>query len=143
MAALTANCDNCLYFVVVIEQYMTFPIHAPERISLTPVLAMLLQFNLKEREEVEKAARDPTAAGRPVKEIKRSLHKASSSSSSLSLSSTSSHGNRSSPSVVVQSSTHVDTPSSESTYTPPSFVTETSPEQQFPNSSAASVSQTC
>jgi hypothetical protein len=62
---------------------MTFPIQAPERVSLIPVLSMLLQFNIKEREEVDRAARDPAAAARPVKEIKRSLHRAAASSSSF------------------------------------------------------------
>ncbi len=57
---------------------MTFPINAPERMSLIPVISTLLQFNPKEIIEVDKSAKDPSWSSRPVKEIKRSLHKASS-----------------------------------------------------------------
>lgn len=57
---------------------MTFPINAPERMSLIPVISTLLQFNPKEMVEVDKSAKDPNWSSRPVKEIKRSLSKASS-----------------------------------------------------------------
>ena len=56
---------------------MTFPISSPERMSLVPVISMLLQFNPKEVIEVDKATKDPNWSMRPVKEIKRSLQTAS------------------------------------------------------------------
>lgn len=56
---------------------MTFPINSPERMSLVPVIATLLQFNPKEIVEVDKSSKDPNWSKRPVKEIRRSLHKAS------------------------------------------------------------------
>jgi hypothetical protein len=61
---------------------MTFPIAAPERMSLVPVIATLLQFNPKELIEVEKSSKDPAWNSRPVKEIKRSLNRASGLSNS-------------------------------------------------------------
>eukprot|EP01035_Chromulina_nebulosa_P018385 gene18385-24084_t len=70
----TVNMD---YLKNITLQYMTFPIASPERLSLIPVLATLLQFNSKEISEVDKAAKDPNWNTRPVKEIKRSLHRAS------------------------------------------------------------------
>ena len=56
---------------------MTFPLNSPERASLIPVISTLLQFNAKELVEVDRAAKDPAWNSRPVKEIKRSLDKAS------------------------------------------------------------------
>eukprot|EP00595_Chromulina_sp_UTEXLB2642_P001288 CAMPEP_0196768294 /NCGR_PEP_ID=MMETSP1095-20130614/42571_1 /TAXON_ID=96789 ORGANISM="Chromulina nebulosa, Strain UTEXLB2642" /NCGR_SAMPLE_ID=MMETSP1095 /ASSEMBLY_ACC=CAM_ASM_000446 /LENGTH=354 /DNA_ID=CAMNT_0042137661 /DNA_START=977 /DNA_END=2038 /DNA_ORIENTATION=- len=52
----TVNMD---YLKNITLQYMTFPISSPERLSLIPVLATLLQFNSKEISEVDKAAKDP------------------------------------------------------------------------------------
>ena len=43
------DCDCCF-------QYMTFPIQSSEKLSLVPVIAMLLQFSRKER-------RRPTRVG--------------------------------------------------------------------------------
>lgn len=73
----TVNMD---YLKNIMLQYMTFPIHSQERISLVPVISTLLQFNPKESHEVERAGKDPNWSLRPVKEIKRSLHRASQSS---------------------------------------------------------------
>jgi hypothetical protein len=43
------------YLKNVIFQYITFPIHAPERHSLVPVIAMLLQFSPPEMTKAMKA----------------------------------------------------------------------------------------
>ena len=59
-------------------QYMTFPTHSPEQLSLIPVIATLLQFNPKENDEVDKASKETVWNRRPVKEIKKSLQRASS-----------------------------------------------------------------
>lgn len=75
---------NMDYLKNVILQYMTFPIQSAERVSLVPVIAMLLQFNPKEMQEVDKATRDPNSNTRPIKEIRRSLHNASLASSTAS-----------------------------------------------------------
>jgi hypothetical protein len=55
---------------------MTFPILSPERSSLIPVIATLLQFNTKELSEVQTALKDPYNNNRQIKEIKRNLHSA-------------------------------------------------------------------
>jgi hypothetical protein len=39
---------NMDYLKNVVLQYMSFPVSSPERTSLVPVIAMLLQFNAKE-----------------------------------------------------------------------------------------------
>ena len=58
---------------------MTFPIQSPERASLVPVIATLLQFNSKEINEIEKSMKDAVSwNARPVKEIKKSIQRASS-----------------------------------------------------------------
>jgi hypothetical protein len=71
---------NMDYLKNIILQFMTFPVTSPERISLIPVIATLLQFNPKEIVEVDKVAKDPNSNTRPVKEIRRSLQNASMSS---------------------------------------------------------------
>ena len=76
---------NMDYLKNVVLQYMSFPVQCPERSSLVPVIAMLLQFNTKEFAHAEKALKEPIWGQRPVTEVKRALHKASSSSYSLSL----------------------------------------------------------
>ena len=55
---------------------MTFPVSSPERNSLVPVLAMLLQFNGKEMAEINKSQGGSLWGARPVKEVKRSLRAA-------------------------------------------------------------------
>eukprot|EP01038_Epipyxis_sp_PR26KG_P005758 gene5758-7949_t len=62
---------NMDYLKNVIIQYMTFPLQSSEKMSLVPVIAMLLQFNAKELAEVQKVNKDPTWGNRPVKEVKR------------------------------------------------------------------------
>jgi hypothetical protein len=58
---------------------MSFPVQSPERSSLVPVIAMLLQFNVRELAQAENALKEPIWSQRPVKEIKRALQKASAS----------------------------------------------------------------
>jgi hypothetical protein len=70
---------NMDYLKNVVLQYMSFPVQAPERASLVPVIAMLLQFNVKELAQVEKALKEPFFSQRPVKEVKRALSRASAS----------------------------------------------------------------
>ena len=53
-----------------LKQYMTFPIQATERLSLVPVIAMLLQFNTDELAEAEKALTHPIWEQRAPKEVK-------------------------------------------------------------------------
>jgi hypothetical protein len=55
---------------------MTFPVSAPERTSLVPVISMLLQFSAKELALVLK---EPQWGQRPVTEVKRALNKINSS----------------------------------------------------------------
>lgn len=50
---------------------MTFPVQSSEKLSLIPVIAMLLQFNGEELREVEKVNKDPVWGSLPVKEVKR------------------------------------------------------------------------
>ena len=65
---------------------MSFPAQSPERQSLVPVIAMLLQFSPREKQEVDRALRDPGlglgsvwTVPRPAKEVKkRSLRLAAS-----------------------------------------------------------------
>jgi len=49
---------NLDYLKNVVLQYMSFPVQAPERVSLVPVIAMLLQFNGKEVAQVIMKCRD-------------------------------------------------------------------------------------
>ena len=60
---------NMDYVKNVILQFMTFPIHAPERQSLVPVIGMLLQFDKKEAEQATKATINPSWEPRLPKEI--------------------------------------------------------------------------
>ena len=57
---------------------MTFPVNSPERNSLVPVLAMLLQFDSKELAEVDESRGASFWGSRPVKEVKRNLRVADS-----------------------------------------------------------------
>jgi len=50
---------------------MTFPIQSSEKMSLVPVIAMLLQFSPKELAEVQQANLTPSWVSRPVKEVKK------------------------------------------------------------------------
>ena len=59
------------YLKNIILQYMKLPIAAPERMSLVPVIATLLQFNKKELSEAEGAMKSPMWNSLPVKEVKR------------------------------------------------------------------------
>jgi hypothetical protein len=73
---------NMDYLKNIVLQYMSFPMQSPERISLVPVIAMLLQFNSKELAEAEQSLKDSLwSTARPVKEVKRNLMKASYTSS--------------------------------------------------------------
>ncbi len=60
---------NMAYLKNVVLQFMTFPLAAPERWSLVPVIGTLLQFNPAEVKAAETAARNPSWNTRPVKEI--------------------------------------------------------------------------
>ena len=62
---------NMDYLKNIILQYMKLPIAAPERMSLVPVIATLLQFNKKELTEAEGAMKSPMWNSLPVKEVKR------------------------------------------------------------------------
>ena len=68
---------NMDYLKNVVLQYMSFPVQAPERGSLVPVIAMLLQFNVKEVNMVESALKEPVWGQIPVKEVKRALNRVS------------------------------------------------------------------
>ena len=68
---------NMDYLKNVVLQYMSFPVQAPERGSLVPVIAMLLQFNVKEVNMVESALKEPVWGQIPVKEVKRQLNRVS------------------------------------------------------------------
>ena len=60
------------YLKNIILQYMKLPIAAPERMSLVPVIATLLEFNKKELSEAEGAMKAPSMWNSlPVKEVKR------------------------------------------------------------------------
>ena len=50
---------------------MRLPIAAPERTSLVPVIATVLQFSRSELEEAENAMKTPVWSTLPVKEVKR------------------------------------------------------------------------
>jgi len=49
---------------------MTFPVQAPERLSLVPVIAVLLQFSVTELSEAENALKHPVWEPRAPKEVK-------------------------------------------------------------------------
>jgi len=52
---------------------MKLPMAAPERMSLVPVIATLLQFSSGELAEAEGAMKAPMWTSLPVKEVKRSF----------------------------------------------------------------------
>lgn len=62
---------NMDYLKNIILQYMKLPVTAPERMSLVPVIATLLQFNKTELGEAEGALKAPVWSSLPVKEVKR------------------------------------------------------------------------
>ena len=43
---------HVIAYQTVLLQYMSFPLQSPEKVSLVPVIATLLQFNAKELEQV-------------------------------------------------------------------------------------------
>lgn len=59
---------------------MKLPIAAPERMSLVPVIATILQFSKSELTEAEGAMKMPVWASLPVKEVKHLKAGGSSSS---------------------------------------------------------------
>jgi len=62
---------NMDYLKNIVVQYMSFPAQSPERVSLVPVIAMLLQFSPEEINDVEKAcSNNDSVTGLPVREIK-------------------------------------------------------------------------
>jgi hypothetical protein len=60
---------NVHYLKNIVLQYMTFPLAAPERLSLVPVIATLLQFTKAELKEASASAQNPNWASRTVKEM--------------------------------------------------------------------------
>lgn len=64
---------NMAYLKNVVLQFMVFPLTAPERLSLVPVISMLLQFAPDELRQATAAARNPNFSPRPVKEIVASM----------------------------------------------------------------------
>jgi hypothetical protein len=58
------------YLKNIILQYLSFPSASPERNSLLPVLALLLQFSPAELKSVEEASLVSSWTTRPVKEVK-------------------------------------------------------------------------
>lgn len=69
------------YLKNIVLQYMSFPPASPERNSLVPVLALLLQFSPTELKTAEEASRSPSWTPRPVKEVKISVRNGEKSSS--------------------------------------------------------------
>ena len=65
---------NMDYLKNIVVQYMSFPPQSPEKVSLVPVIAMLLQFSPKEMSDIEKACHNTESVTTlPVKEIKSRL----------------------------------------------------------------------
>lgn len=60
---------NMDYLKNVIFKYMTFPIQAPERVSLVPVISMLLQFAPQEAAIAIQSAQNPRWDPKPAKTI--------------------------------------------------------------------------
>lgn len=58
------------YLKNIILQYISFPPASPEKNSLLPVLALLLQFSPAELKIAEEASRSPSWTSLPVKEVK-------------------------------------------------------------------------
>jgi chromosome segregation ATPase len=54
---------NMDYLKNIVVQYMSFPVASSERMSLIPVIAMLLQFSSRELTDVHKANRDAVGGG--------------------------------------------------------------------------------
>lgn len=61
---------NMDYLKNIVLQYMSFPPSSPERNSLVPVLALLLQFTPAELKATEDASRVPLWSSRTIKEVK-------------------------------------------------------------------------
>ena len=53
---------NMDYLKNIVVQYMTFPIQSSEKLSLVPVIAMLLQFSRKELADVQRANQEAVAS---------------------------------------------------------------------------------
>lgn len=62
---------NMDYLKNIVMQFMMLPMAAPERMSLVPVIATLLQFSTGELIQVENSMRSPVWTTLPVKEVKR------------------------------------------------------------------------
>ena len=60
---------NMDYLKNIVLQYITFPVQAPEKLSLIPVLAMLLQFSQEELKTAENALKYPQWTGKAPIEI--------------------------------------------------------------------------
>ena len=60
---------NMDYLKDVVLQYITFPIQAPERASLVPVISMLLQFTQEETKRATSATSNPTWTARSAIEV--------------------------------------------------------------------------
>ena len=60
---------NMDYLKDVVLQYITFPIQAPERASLVPVISMLLQFTQEEMKRATSATSNPTWTARSAIEV--------------------------------------------------------------------------
>eukprot|EP01041_Mallomonas_annulata_P001349 gene1349-2601_t len=62
---------NMDYLKNIVIQFMSFPTNSPERCSLVPVIAMLLQFSVDEVMAIEQSMKAPLPwSARPVKEVK-------------------------------------------------------------------------
>jgi hypothetical protein len=53
---------NMDYLKNIVVQYMTFPVQSSEKLSLVPVIAMLLQFSRKELADVQRANQEAAAS---------------------------------------------------------------------------------
>jgi chromosome segregation ATPase len=70
---------NMDYLKNIVVQYMSFPSQSPEKVSLVPVIAMLLQFSPKEMSDIERAGSNiESITTLPVKEIKNRVKTVSS-----------------------------------------------------------------
>ena len=58
------------YLKNIVLQYMSFPPSSPERNSLVPVLALLLQFTPAELKATQNASHVPLWSSRTIKEVK-------------------------------------------------------------------------
>ena len=73
---------NMDYLKNVVLQYITFPLQSPERESLVPVIAMLLQFSTEEAKLCESATNNPSWTARLPIEINVEALRARSAQSS-------------------------------------------------------------